>query len=81
MKVEFRMFLLAFSNTNIYFVKKKFFWESYIVVKALLITQKIEFVGHKKFKALAVNPIKEIFVMHIAALKASRVAKIIIYPI
>lgn len=64
------MLFLTLSNIDIKFVKKKLTWRFYIANKALPIIKQVEFIEKKKFTKTALNKNFEIFVMHIAILKA-----------
>lgn len=61
------MFFLTLSNATIQFVKKDLIWEFYNTV-----------INKKEFTKMVLNKESEIFIMHIAALKALLIV-IVIY--
>lgn len=69
MKVVFEILFLIFFNENISFVEKKLIRKSYIAIKALLTTQKVELIGQKIFLTLALHFIKMTLEIYIAVIK------------
>ena len=66
-----------FSNADIYFIEQKFTWKSYIIAKALPISQKVELINKKKFAKIAFDKNIKAFVVNVNSL----VSKITIYPV
>lgn len=45
MKIVLEISFLIFSNINILFIEKRFFWKNYIIAKILLTIYKIELIN------------------------------------
>lgn len=59
-----------FLDANIWFTEKKLIQRSYITIKALLTTKKVELIDKKKFATLIKDENFKIFVIYIATLEA-----------
>ncbi len=57
---------------------KKFTWRSYTTVKALPTTKQVELIDKKEFAKATLDENSKTFVVHIAALKASKSAEMLI---
>ena len=55
LNIVFEIRFLTLSDANINFSKKKLWWNSYIIKKALSITKQIELVGKKEFVDAALD--------------------------
>lgn len=64
--------ILSFSNADINFDTKNLAWRSYTTEKALPTTSRIKLINKKEYAKAALDKNSEIFVVHIAALVATR---------
>ncbi len=76
LKIVLRIFFLTFSDTNMWFTKKKLEWRNYAAIKALFITKKVELINKKKFIVATLDKNAKTFVIYG---KARKVTKIVIY--
>lgn len=76
-EVIFEMFFLAFNNTNVSFIYKKFIWRFYIIFVALLITTRVKIIDKKEFAIAELDSEKKTFKTDIAFFSLG--SKIIIY--
>ena len=65
-----RIPFLTLSNVDVNFPKRKLWWRSYTIEKALLTTKQVELVEKKEFAAAALDPGYETFVIHVVFLKS-----------
>lgn len=71
MEIVLKMLFLAFSNIKIGFTElEKLTYRSYTITKALLITNRVEFINKKEFTKAALEKNLETFVVYILALEA-----------
>ena len=77
-KVILRISFLIVSNVDIQFAEKKLTWRSYIAVKTLATTKRVEPIDKTNFAKIALNEESEPFVVHVAALEALLI-KVTIY--
>ena len=64
----FGIFFFIPNSANINFLKKKLWWRSYIIEKALFTTKRVELVEKKEFTTAALNLEYETFVIYIVFL-------------
>lgn len=74
--VVLSIFFFTFNKANILFIKKRLIWWSYLLVKFLSTTKRIQIISLKKFTIVALDLGKKAFMVFIAYLRA----KIFIYP-
>ena len=67
-EVVLGLLFLIFSNTDVQFIENKLTGRSYTIVKALLITKRVELITKKKFAKVALDKNSETFVVHVASL-------------
>ena len=63
------MLFLKISNIDVEFGKKTITWKSYIINKALQITNQVQLVDPKKFIIAALDADSETFIVHITIQK------------
>ena len=68
--VVFGMPFFTLSDADVDFPKKKLWWRSYTIEKALLTTKRVKLVGKKEFAAVALDPEYKTFVVHVASLES-----------
>ena len=62
------MLFFTFSKGDIWFIKRKLVWRTYIAAEALPTTRKVEIIDKKKFAVAALNADDKILLVHIASL-------------
>ena len=62
------MLFFTLNGANVDFLKRKLWWKSYTIEKALLTTKRVELVEKKKFAAAALDPGHKIFIVYVAFL-------------
>ena len=64
------MLFVILSDADVDFLKRKLWWRSYTIEKALPTTKQIELVRKKEFAAAAFNLRHETFIVHVAILES-----------
>ncbi len=72
MEVMSGMPFLTLSNADFQFGAEKLTWRSYTIVKALLITSRVEFINKREFAKAALSKNLETFVIHVSALDVTK---------
>ena len=78
MVLEMHFFFL--SNVDFQFGVGKFIWKSYTAADALPTTRRVKLIDKKKFAKAALDENFETFMVHVAALEASKPAGMSINP-
>lgn len=76
-EIVFGIFFLFLSNSNWESDTRKLTWGSYTALEPLLITKKIGVINKYKFVEVTLDKNATIFVVHIAALEARILARLI----
>lgn len=68
MAVILGMPFLILNNIDMFFSKREFTWQLYILAKALLMTKPMQIIGYKKFATVVLDRIKQAFIVYVAYL-------------
>ena len=68
LEVVLEMAFLTFNKADIWFIEQELVWRTYMAVKALLTTRRVEIIDKKEFAVAALNIDNKTFVVLIAAL-------------
>ena len=63
------MFFFTVNNVDVHFNKQKLTWRPYITAKALLTTQKVEFIHRNEFAKMVLDKKIKAFVIYVSSLK------------
>lgn len=79
LKMALKISFFTFNKANIWFIKKKFVYKTYMTAKALLTTRQVKIIKKIKFLLAILETNNQIFIMHIADLAEFKIMPILAF--